>query len=124
MNITIESHLCKDYLLIISRGRIDNKEELFAHSEMKAREASQYDQNKVLLDNTGIEYPKEMYLYVQLAEYYPTFIPPAVRAKKIATVIGEKYQGIGDLWETACANRGYPFRHFTSMKDALRWLQM
>lgn len=122
MNVQISSTEKSDYLLIISKGKLENEDDLFAHAHMIYEEIAKYDQKKILLEQTGTHFPKKLFSYLDLVKEYQSNFPPEISFLKIACVVLPEYMELGKFWETASVNRGFQFFIFTSLEDAEAFL--
>jgi hypothetical protein len=122
MNIVITSHPREDYLLIKSKGQVNNKEELIQQSEMIYEEITRHGATRIILDELEMKFPTTLFSYYDLVNYYTNEMPKSIRSLKIAVVISEEYREVSSFWETLCVNQGMQYFAFTSFKEAHEWL--
>ncbi len=122
MEISLTSKKTRDYLLIVSKGRLSVTADLLMHATMMYREIIKYDLKKVLLEATGTIFPQSLFAYSDLVNFYVVNLPAGLRALKMAVVIKESDQKMAGYWETVCANKGFQFQVFTTLPAAESWL--
>jgi hypothetical protein len=122
MNITLTSENKKDYLLIESKGTIENKEELFEHSWSIYNEIARHGAKKILINEPDTHFPLDIFPYFDLVKNYIDNFPPDIRQLKIAIVIAKEYKEISASWESLCLSRGLQYFAFTEFTDAEQWL--
>ena len=122
MSITITSQNKKEYLLIESKGSIETKEELFAHSRMLYDEIAKYGAQKILINEPETYFPLELFPYFGLVQNYEDNLPAEVRNLKIAIVVSNDYKDVAANWEAICQSRGLQYFAFTSYQDAISCL--
>lgn len=122
MEISITSQRTRDYLLIVSKGRLSVTADLLAHATLIYREIIKYDLNKVLLEATGTIFPQSLFAYSDLVNFYVANLPAGLRSLKMAVIVKEADQKLAEFWETVCANKGFQFRVFTALQVAENWL--
>lgn len=123
MNLQLKTKNKKTHLLIVSKGTLSVKEDLFKHAELIYREIVKHTQTNILIEESETTFPQSLFDYADLVNFYREF-PPDVRLLKLAAVIraDNTAKKIAEFWETACANKGFQFRAFTSMHEAEAWL--
>jgi len=92
------------------------------HCTLLFDEILKYNNKKVLIDEPGTRFPKDMFIYYDLVNYYLDNFPREIRFLKIAVVIAEEFKEVGRFWETVCVNKGLQYFAFTSFRDADDWL--
>jgi len=122
MDITITSQNKDGYLLIVCKGNIETKEELFEHSQLLFDEIVKHGARKILVDDIETHLPLEIFPYFGLVQEYVENYPPAIRSLIIAIVVAPEYKEIAESWETLCVTRGLSFYAFTSLDEASQWL--
>jgi hypothetical protein len=122
MDIVITAHNTPEYLLIESKGEVKNAVEVQEHCKRIFDEILRYGNKKVLVDEPGTSFPRNMLIYYDLVTYYLENFPPEIRFIKVAVVIAEEFKEIGYFWETVCVNKGLRYFAFTSLEEARDWL--
>ncbi len=122
MNMVISYLETTDYLLLESKGEVTNEAELKEHYKLIFDEILKYDNKKILINGPGTSFPKSLFIYYNLVNYYIDNFPPKIRSLKIATVISEEYKEMGNFWETLCVNQGLQYFVFFTFKEAHDWL--
>ena len=122
MNLTITSQNKDGYLLIVCKGNIETKEELFKHSQLLFDEIMKHGAQKVLVDDIETHLPLEIFPYFGLVQEYVENYPPEIRSLIIAIVVAAEYKEVAESWETLCVTRGLSFYAFTSLDEASQWL--
>jgi hypothetical protein len=122
MSITITSQNKKEYLLIESKGTIETKEELFAHSQLLYDEILKHGAQKILINEPETYFPLELFHYFGLVQNYRDTFPPEIRNLKIAIVISNDYKDVAASWEALCQSKGLQYFAFTSFQDAVSCL--
>jgi hypothetical protein len=89
MEISISAKKKKDYLLIVSKGRLSVAADLLAHATMMYREIIKYDLDKVLLELTGTVLPQSLFAYYDLVNFYVANLPAKLRSLKMAVIVKE-----------------------------------
>ena len=119
MDITITSENKKEYLLIESKGTIETKEDLFAHSQMLYDEIKKHGAKKILVNAPETYFPLELFHYFGLVQDYKDNYPPEIFNLKIASVVCNDYREVAASWEALCQSRGLQYFSFTSFQDAV-----
>ena len=122
MDIKLTSENRVDYLLIESKGILQSLAELTEHGQMIYTEIAKYDCKKVLVMDVETRFPKDIFVYQNLAGNYEEKFPIDLKSIKVAVVVTEEFKDIGEFWQTVCTNRGFDFAAFTAEEDALLWL--
>ena len=122
MNLSITSQNNDGYLLIVCKGDIGTKEELFKHSQLLFDEIMKHRAQKVLVNNIETHLPLEIFPYFGLVQEYVESYPPEIRSLIIAIVVAQEYKEVAESWETLCVTRGLSFYAFTSLDEATQWL--
>ena len=123
MNLQITSQNKTSHLLIVSKGVLSVKEDLFKQTELIYREIIKHKHSRILIEESQTSFPQSLFTYSDLVKFYQDF-PPEARLLKIAIVIPatDTDRKIADFWEVACLNKGFDFRAFSSAKEAENWL--
>ncbi|HUZ58662.1 MAG TPA: hypothetical protein VMU83_07765 [Hanamia sp.] len=122
MNFTITSQKKEGYLLIESKGIIENMEELIAHSRMVYDEIDKYSFDKILVREPELHLPLDLVPHFNLVKNYTTEFPAEIRKLKIAIVVADTYKEVSASRESICQSRGLQFFAFTSSEDAINCL--
>lgn len=122
MNLAITSHNKPEYLLIGSRGNVKTEADMKEHCRLLFEEVLKYNCTKVLIDEPKTTFPKDMFVYYNVVNYYLDNFPPEIRSLKVAVVVAEKFKEVGYFWETVCVNKGLQYFAFTSFEEAHNWL--
>src|SRR6185312_4395841 len=122
MNLTSTSQNKDCYLLIVCKGDIETKEELFKHSQLLFDEIMKHGTKKVLVNNVETHLPLELFPYFGLVQEYVENYPPEIRSLIIAIVVAPEYKEVAESWETLCVTRGLSFYAFNSLDEASQWL--
>lgn len=119
---TITSENKDGYLLIVCKGDIETKEELFKHSQLLFDEIMKHNAKKVLINDLETHLPLELFPYFGLVQEYVENYPPEIRSLIIAIVVAAEYKEVAESWETLCVSRSLSFYAFTSLDEASQWL--
>jgi len=122
MNLSITSQNNDGYLLIVCKGDIETKEELFKHSQLLFNEIVKYGAKKILVNDIETHLPLELFPYFGLVQEYVENYPPEIKSLMIAIVVAPEYKEVAESWETLCVARGLSFYAFTSLDEATQWL--
>lgn len=122
MQLTITSHNKDGYLLIESKGTLQTKEELIKHSQLMFDEIMRQGAKRIIVDDTGTDFPLELFPYFGLVQDYAVSYPPEIRSLIIGIVVAQEYKEVAASWESLCLTRGLQFYAFTSLEEATGWL--
>ncbi|MFW5798361.1 MAG: hypothetical protein ACOCXX_01775 [Planctomycetota bacterium] len=75
----------------------------------------------VLVDERELTYRLSTGETCELGQYYASYCPPAVL--RVALVVSRSNLEDAEFFETVTFNRGLQFTIFTSMDEALAWLE-
>lgn len=112
-----------EYLLIKTSGSVDNGDDHKRLANELYEEIMKHDFSKVLLDNSEIDFTTSITDTTQLIAYYSEAFPPDVRLLKIAMIANEKSKAVADFWELYANNRGFIYKAYYTMEDALEFLE-
>ena len=119
MDAKMSSHQEEDYLLIKTSGTIKSWIEF---SKQLYEEITKFDCKMIVIDHMELEFPTCLTDYCELVNFYAQNLPFDIRLWKLAVVSDPKYKAIADFWETYCHNRGYRYKAFICMEDAVAWI--
>jgi|GEM_PF-1973586 len=122
MNFTITSQKKEGYLLIESKGIVENVEELITHSRMIYDEIAKYSFDKILVCEPEIDLPRDLVSHFNLVKNYSKEFPAEIKKLKVAIVVADRYKEVTASWESICQSRGLQFFAFTSLQDAINCL--
>jgi hypothetical protein len=111
------------YILIKSLGAIKDTKEFKLQSKMYYEEITKRAYSKALIDETNFENPPGLITQALVGDYMTDVtVFPKLRELQIAVVPTKKDFEAAYFWETYSRNRGFNFRVFSNMKEALIWL--
>jgi len=122
MNFSITSQKKDGYLLIESKGIVENAEELIAHSRVVYDEIGKYSFDKILVSEPELHLPLDLVSHFNLVKNYTNEFPAEIRKFKIVVVVADSYKEVAASWESICQSRGLQFFAFTSLQDAINCL--
>lgn len=110
------------YTYIHASGRVKTREELLQFADKLFSEITRYNHTLIYNDMLGMDFLAKNSDYLALVESYENDDPQLVFEWKIAISIRPEFETVGSFWESACYNRGFNYKSYTSEKKALNWL--
>jgi hypothetical protein len=120
--MSVSSSLEADYLLIKVSGRVADVNDMKLLTRQIYDEIMRYDSKKIVIDQRESQPLDSLVSQVELVEFYSEEFPVEARYLELAIVTDSKNEKIASFWETYAHNRGYHFRVFYSMDDALKFI--
>ncbi len=120
MTIDLELKVEKDILLVTAKGRDDDLKQVQEYGLAVLAEAKVNNSNKIICDETELEYSLSTLNTFNLAESLSKVIPYAV---KVAIVCNPYQFTDASFWETVAVNRGAQVRVFKDMVSAEKWIK-
>ena len=118
-----------DYIIMKSTGTINNFDEQTELAREQTDLIIKYNVKKVISDVTELQYSLDSFNIVDVAslvKFYIDSLPTQLKSYLIAAVLNEMVKDVipkARFWETYTRNRGFNFRVFYSMEDALKCIQ-
>ena len=119
----------KDYLIMKSTGIINNFDEQKAIDKELVKLIIKNEVKKVISDVTELQYSPPLFNISDIAsliKFYVDNLPIQLKSYIVVAVLPEAAKDVGPkarFWETYARNRGYNFRVFYSMEDAVKSMQ-
>lgn len=123
MPANISAHQENHYLPIKASGIIESLEELKDFSTALYAEGIKYDTRNVVIDEMQLQLTTSVVHQCELINFYSESLPPQIKQYKIAVAVDPKYRELAEFWELYGSNRGYPWKGFTSLENALDWIE-
>jgi hypothetical protein len=120
MPIHYSLELRGDILYVTTWGTDEDLEGVKEYASAVIQACRENNCRKVLADERALEYRLGIVDLYHLAKFYIKVVPPDA---KLALIFDQKYAREIKFWETVSANRGLPFRAFTTVEAAQTWLQ-
>lgn len=124
MTAEISSQPQNDYLVIKASGTIENLEELKDLSVRFYKEAIKYETRKVVIDEMELRLTNSIFHQVELIKFYSENLPTEIRDYKLAVAVDPQYKELAEFWNLYGSNRGYSWKGFTSLEEALNWIRL
>lgn len=122
---TISTTREHDYLVIVASAKIVSNEEYQELVDRYATEIVHSQLQKVLIDETQVEYAPSLLLHSDIVSYYSR--EPAssdlVKTWQIACVGAPDADVFYEFWESIARNAGYNQKFFTTLEKARTYLQ-
>lgn len=122
MSFSVTSQKKDGYLLIESKGIVENAEELIAHSRQVYEEIGKYSFDKILVYEPELHLPLDLVSHFNLVKNYTNEFPAEIQKFKIVVVVADSYKEVAASWESICQSRGLRYSAFTSLQDAFNCL--
>lgn len=110
------------YVLLKSTGTIRNAEDWRALTREFYHQAKKLNSRKLVLDQTEIEAPESLFDMAKVVDHYQDDLPPDIRLYRVGVVNNPANEAMAEFWEAYCRNRGYDFRIFQSLEDAVAFV--
>lgn len=123
MPVDISARQENDYVLIKASGIIENFEELKDFSTRLYGEGVKYETRKVVIDEMQLQLTNSVVHQFELINFYSQNLPSWIKQYKIAVAVDPKYKELAEFWELYGSNRGFPWKGFTSLQEALNWIK-
>ena len=124
MPVEISAQQKKNYLLISVSGVLENLEELKNLSVQFYEQVIQYETRNVVIDELQLKLTNSIMHQVELIKYYSDNLPPEIKNYKVAVAVDPKYKDLAEFWNLYGTNRGFPWKGFTSLEEALEWIKL
>ena len=124
MPVEISAQRKKNYLLISVSGVLENLEELKNLSVQFYEQVIQYETRNVVIDELQLKLTNSIMHQVELIKYYSDNLPPEIKNYKVAVAVDPKYKDLAEFWNLYGTNRGFPWKGFTSLEEALEWIKL
>ena len=124
MNFKLSSSKKADYLVIKASGEIVDIADWKMLNKLYYDEFVKHDAKKVVIDEMEMEmtFPLGLINLCELVDSYSEELPIEIRRVKLAVAVDSKHKSTADFWETYAHNRGYHYKVFYSMEDALKYM--
>lgn len=110
------------YMLAIGEGERNNLTEMTEATKSMVAAATELGMTHILADYRKVKYNVPLTDAYNLVKVYETKTP-TLKSFTIAGVMNEVDRELIKFWESISNRRGFEFKIFTNIDDALRWLQ-
>lgn len=118
----IESTDMGDYLLVTTSGTIETVEE-WKEADMRAADLIRSQKHRrVIADERNLIHKQSVIAVTQLVRQVIDEMPQDFMGLRLAAVVNAKSRSIADFWETYSVNRGYNWRAFEDMSQAITFI--
>lgn len=122
MVATVNSRPEESYLLIEGTGSIENADDEKTFSSSCYEEIQKHGSKRVLVDQRNISFKSSILDQCDVVSHYSTEFDVMIRATRIAVLVLPESEELHAFWEVYANNRGYPWKVYTEMEDAIGFL--
>jgi hypothetical protein len=119
---TILSQDLDKYLLIISSGTVITVEDFMDLDVRTSALISESKHNRVIVDERNVQHENSTLTILKLVEHMIEQLPRELRQLKLALVVDQRSKELARFWENCCYNRGYNWKAFTEMDQAVAYI--
>ena len=124
MKVTISTEQRKNYLIIKGSGCIKNSYEEKEFAKNCYEVILKNNSKKVIIDQREIDFTSSIVDQTETVSFYNEEFESFIRFVRIAIVISPKDKELHEFWELYANNRGYPWRVFTKIEDAIEYIEL
>jgi hypothetical protein len=125
MTTKLSTEKKEDYLYIREVGIISGYDEWWASDKRIFDTIIKYNSTKIVLNQTEVTFPEPKILNAyKLVQSYVKEFPVEAYFWRLAVVVNSKDNELAEFWEIACKNRGYKWRVFLKLNDAIEWVKI
>lgn len=111
------------HLLIVSSGTVETFEDYLELDSKAAEQFAHSKHRRVIVDERNVKHIDNNVMILGLVERMINELPRELRGVKLALVVGPQSQNLARFWETCCFNRGFNWKSFTDMDEAVAFVE-
>ena len=119
---TVKVRMEPEYLLIERAGTIATLEDQKIGSDACYREVIKNNVDRVLIDDRQLQFNTSILDQCDMVGYYNDEYEVEIRSVRVAFVVNHDDKELHDFWELYAGNRGYLWKVFREMDDAIAFL--
>lgn len=110
------------YLVLKYKGTVTSLADEEQLATQCLEEFKKYDYSRMLIDFRAMEFLSSITDQCQVVSHYNAEFPNWVRTVRVALVVTPEAKELHEFWELYAGNRGYPWRVFTDIGDAISYI--